>query len=335
MRPLGLSHERKKVANLSMPFFLKALIIAGLALGAMLTLLGFLAGYWPALDIVNDGLPLLLAGAVLLLCLALIVRDRRLILFAALLAAINVGGLFVGLGGGAPEARPGSARFLRVVTFNLWSRNDRMQDVATFLAEADADVVVLQEATRPHWAELRPALAPRYPNSVGDRGLVILSKHPILADGRIDRPGYPEWNSLMVRWVRLDVNGTGIEIAGAHLTRPYYAALQTEDIGALTKFVKSTAGPLIVAGDFNMTPWTYSLRRFTQATGLKRYNTFHLTWPMRWRNLRLLPLVAIDHVFASSQFAAIATRPGPRLGSDHRLIIADIALASPSPASVK
>ena len=89
--------------------------------------------------------------------------------------------------------------------------------------------------------------------------------------------------------------------------------------------------PLIVAGDFNMSPWTEKLALFTERTGLKRYNTFHLTWPMRRWNVQLLPLVATDNVFASRDFAKIATRGAPRLGSDHRAVVADIALAPVAP----
>lgn len=63
-------------------------------------------------------------------------------------------------------------------------------------------------------------------------------------------------------------------------------------------------------------------------TGLERYNTFRLTGPMR-RGRLPLPLVAIDNVFATGHFAKIATRPGPRLGSDHRLIVVDLALVEP------
>jgi hypothetical protein len=50
---------------------------------------------------------------------------------------------------------------------------------------------------------------------------------------------------------------------------------------------------------------------------------------MRRGRLPLLPLVAIDNVFATGHFAKIATRPGPRLGSDHRLIVVDLALVEP------
>jgi endonuclease/exonuclease/phosphatase (EEP) superfamily protein YafD len=47
---------------------------------------------------------------------------------------------------------------------------------------------------------------------------------------------------------------------------------------------------------------------------------------MRWRHTRLLPFVPIDNVFASRQFASLGTTVGPYLGSDHRPVVADIAL---------
>jgi endonuclease/exonuclease/phosphatase (EEP) superfamily protein YafD len=306
--------------------WLKGLTVAGVVVGAGLTLLGLLARWWPALDIVNNGLLFVTAGALVLVCLALALRDWRLIVAAALLAAVNIMLLVAALPGAAAQAAPGSPRFLRVVTFNLWHYNDRMDEVAKFLAATDADAVVLQEVGKPHAALLRQALQSHYPYSVGDWGIIILSKHPILADGRIDRPGYPPWISLMLRWVRLEVNGMKFELTGIHLARPFYPELQEQDIEALIAFAGGRTLPLVVAGDFNMSPWTEKLGRFERRSGLKRYNTFHPTWPMLRRGVPLLPLVAIDNVFASPQFAKIALMPGPRLGSDHRPIVADLAL---------
>ena len=58
--------------------WLKGVIVAGLLLGAGLTLLGVLARWWPALDMVNNGLLFMTVGAIALLCLALAARDWRL-----------------------------------------------------------------------------------------------------------------------------------------------------------------------------------------------------------------------------------------------------------------
>jgi hypothetical protein len=106
--------------------WLKGLIVAGVVVGASLTLLGLLARIVPALDIVNNGLLFVTAGALVHVCLALALRDWRLIVAATLLAAVNVMLLVAMLPGAAAQAAPGTPHFLRVVTFNLWHYNKRM-----------------------------------------------------------------------------------------------------------------------------------------------------------------------------------------------------------------
>ena len=228
----------------------------GIALGVVLTGFGWLAQWWPALDLVNNALPALAAGSIVLFLLALVTRDWRSIALAGLLAAINVGLIFAGLHGAAAEAAPDAKRFLRVVTFNLRFDNDRIDGVDKFLNQTDADVVVLQEVTKDRLQLLRQGLGSRYPYSVGEFSIVIFSKYPIKADGRVDRPGYPEWIRLLARWVEIDVNGTAVEVVGVHCARPFYPVLQEHDAAALTQFVLTRKLPIIVAGDFNMTPWT-------------------------------------------------------------------------------
>jgi endonuclease/exonuclease/phosphatase (EEP) superfamily protein YafD len=72
---------------------------------------------------------------------------------------------------------PGSERFLRVVTFNVWGWNERMDDVAKFLRDSDADAVVLQEVSREHCAVLRRALQTAYPFVVGETELARHKGH--------------------------------------------------------------------------------------------------------------------------------------------------------------
>jgi endonuclease/exonuclease/phosphatase (EEP) superfamily protein YafD len=313
--------------------WLRAIAAAGIVFGALLTALGLLAPWWPALDIVNNGIPYLVAGGFILLGLAALTRKLWLIAGAIVILALNAYVLLSALHGSAAVAPKGSDRFLRVVTFNLWGGNDRMQDVTKFLADSDADVVVLQEVTPSHRAVLRQSLQAIYPYTAGDIRLVILSKHPIFAEGQFDRPGFPPWMSLLLRWVRLEVNGRTFELAGVHFARPFYPELQEADVEALIGYAASRDWPLIVAGDFNMSPWTEKLRRIIRTAGIRRYNTFHLTWPLRRGRLPLLPLVAIDNVLASPSFDKITTIGGPSLGSDHRPVVVDLALSEPPGSS--
>jgi endonuclease/exonuclease/phosphatase (EEP) superfamily protein YafD len=312
-----------------MPSVLKALVKAGLVIGAVLTLIGLMARWFPALDIVNNGLPFLLAGT-------LIVAPRRFRAKRAIDCARTspchhkLHAFHPRVGRRGARCRTWVPRFLRVVTFNVWHHNDNIEKIAQFLSDTDADLVVMEEMTGDHWSKLREMLRSRYHYSLGDYGIVILSKYKITEDGRVDRGGMPAWSSLLLRFGKIEVNGTQVTFAGAHLARPFYPRLQYTDVVTLANFVRQQHGPLILAGDFNMTPWTDKLTGFTQATGLKRYNTFHFTWPLKARGITLMPFVAIDHVFASPDFANIATRGGPRLCSDHRPIIADIALAPKS-----
>lgn len=313
----------------------KILVVLGVGGGAFLTALGLFANWFSFLDLINDGLPFLFTGCLLLVAVALVIRGRFLIAAAALLAVVNGAVLVGALQEAAPAAAPGSARFMRVATFNLSSQNDRMEDVAAFLAASDADVIVLEETTSAHLAELRQALNSRYPHILGEWSIVILSKHPIVAHGRSDPPGYPPWVSPMARWARIEVKGVAVEIVGVHLTRPFYPAGQDQDYAALTAFVRSRDLPLVVAGDFNATPWTVKFADLIRTTELAPHNTLYPTWPTELLHIPVLPLFPTDNIATSREFTALGAEAGPRLGSDHRPFIADIALSEPRRASAK
>ncbi|MGA7458559.1 MAG: hypothetical protein WBW51_14740, partial [Methyloceanibacter sp.] len=67
----------------------------GVGGGAFLTALGLLANWFSFLDLINDGLPFLFTGCLLLVAVALVIRGRFLIAAAALLAVVN-GAVLVG-----------------------------------------------------------------------------------------------------------------------------------------------------------------------------------------------------------------------------------------------
>jgi hypothetical protein len=98
---------------------------------------------------------------VIVVVLAAAARSGLLTVLALLLAIINSTHFVLALEGGAQDAAPGAKRFLRVVTFNVWHPNDRIEDIAKFLSDTDADLVVMKEMTSDHWSKLRKILGSR------------------------------------------------------------------------------------------------------------------------------------------------------------------------------
>ncbi|MEM9591130.1 MAG: endonuclease/exonuclease/phosphatase family protein [Pseudomonadota bacterium] len=305
---------------------LNATIIGGCLFTAVALVAGVMADAYPALDIVNNGMPFLVAGLVVLLVMSAVLRSRMLIVTTAGLLVIAGLVLVPKLSGAAPQAPEDAERFLRVATFNMWGKGDLHADkVQTFLNETEADVVVLAEIRWKH-EDFLQEMQKTYPHQSGKHGLVVLSKHPIIDEGRLDRPGEPYWRSLIVNWTRLNVDGRAVEVVGVHLARPFHPRQQQADFENLTWFLRSRTGPIIVAGDFNAAPWTQKLHGLTTATGLKRLNTFSPTWPARWKNLALLPILPIDNILISPGLATIDLTVAGRLESDHLPVIADLAL---------
>ena len=82
---------------------------------------------------------------------------------------------------------------------------------------------------------------------------------------------------------------------------------------------------MIVAGDFNTTPWSPYFRDLVAAAGLRNAAEGHGyvgTWPA-WFWPALIP---IDHVLLKGPLVATSVRRGPAIGSDHFPIIADVRL---------
>ncbi len=304
----------------------------GLVVGVLLSLLGLLAVRYPWFDLVNQGRMLVAAGSLVVLGLAILGGNGWAIVLALAIVGANLLQLLSGLRNAAPRAPRESRRFVRVVTLNTWRSNQNIDDVAAFLAEADAELVVLQEiAAKPRRDRLRERTKARYPYALGEASQLLLSKYPILASGHLDgQETRPSARAPLLLWARFEIDGFPFVFAGLHLAFPFKPREQVADIETVLDFVRGRKIPLVIAGDYNLTPWSRGMRRFASGSGLLRYNTFRLTWPVR-RWTPLIPLVGIDNVFASREFACLRVGVGPRLGSDHLPIIADLALIHPRP----
>ena len=102
-------------------------------------------------------------------------------------------------------------------------------------------------------------------------------------------------------------------LVALHTSRFPDLAQQSVELVNLAGVLEHTAGPKIVAGDFNATPTSRILSDFEQRLGLER-STSLPSWPGNWG----LPLLAIDHFFIGGGVSSLGPeRLGPASGSDH------------------
>jgi endonuclease/exonuclease/phosphatase (EEP) superfamily protein YafD len=266
--------------------------------------------------------------ALLFLVLAIALFALR----SPLLGAISVAGAVIAaipivsyMGAPTARAATGSARF-RVVTFNTWFRNHDYAAIARFLEQMQPDVIVLEELGREQGLQLAGHLH-SYPYSHNDpqrHGAVVFARWPIVSADSLPLSDGPARGAR----VTLDWNGTQVTVLGVHLhwpLGPTNSRRRNAELQTIASFAAKRTEPVIVAGDFNITPWSRYFRTALQSSGLSDAAAGHglaPSWPSQFPPLG----IRIDHCWTSRHWRSADVRLGPSLGSDHLPLIADLEL---------
>lgn len=232
---------------------------------------------------------------------------------------------------GRPGIPPAGATRLKLVTANIFDRSVEFGLLAADLVATGADLLLLQEVTEQHLADLRVAGAlDTYPFQVlapSERpyGSAILSTLPITTGGVITAAGYPLTRAEVVTAagtvVVLNVHPLAPSIPKQ--VAPWHAQLV-----ALTRLAGDETGPLIMAGDFNATADHAPMGRLL-ASGLR--DAFDeagrgvgATWPS-WRG-PMIPVMRLDHVLVRGSITVLSAEVQDNRGSDHRRVSVEVAL---------
>ncbi|MEM7519024.1 MAG: endonuclease/exonuclease/phosphatase family protein, partial [Planctomycetota bacterium] len=268
-------------------------------------------------------------GSFGLALLALLARSPRWALLAALLGLLHCGpSWMLHLPAGANgDPEPGTE--LRVAALNVWIGNRNPKPTAAWIQEEKVDVVFLSElslAIRPELVQRLTEELPYFRLSPSDPdawngktwGRALFSRYPITEWEALDEHG-------KVLQAQLDLDGTSIQVIGAHANKPspdYGAPLrdaELERIAAASRNEPST----IVLGDLNASTTTPSFRSLLKDGALRdsrqgfgRQPSWFSTRPVRGVHL------AIDHVLVGRDWIVTDRRVGPAVGSDHRGVIA-------------
>ena len=228
----------------------------------------------------------------------------------------------------AYASAPGAAapQRLKVMTANVEARGHPPAKLLEIVRRQLPDVLVITEFT-PRWERSLEPLDEIFPHRYkmarhDPWGLAIFSRHALDSAVELD---LGESKAIEAR-VRAP-SGV-VTVIGVHLRSPMAkarAAARNRQLELLAAHRADIAGPLVVTGDFNITPYSPYFRDWLAATGLKdarRGFGLDVSWPTS------LPLlgIPIDHVAVSGDFLVTDHRKLPAFGSDHYPVLAELVL---------
>jgi endonuclease/exonuclease/phosphatase (EEP) superfamily protein YafD len=312
----------------------------------LLTLTGY-AGHWhPAFEVIaNFRLHLAVLAGILGTVLGL-VRLRHgagLALLATLIAAAGLGPVF------DPVKRPGDGRPLTLLYANLWDRNPQPKALAAMLRAAGADILITSETPRTV-VEGAGGLSTAYPYHLVHSGTgevlrtAIWSKYP-LHNGELylNNTVAPTGAAAIA-----DLGGGAtLGLIGAHFSRPFEGLHRTQ-IEALGPMAQKLAAqkltaqkltaqkpdrPLIIAGDFNASPWIPAVARAAEVTNTRILGGYRITWKGDYQT-PLGPLTEpwghqIDQMLLSSGIGVETVETLALPGSDHLGLLVRLRIPPP------
>lgn len=291
------------------------------ALGGLLA--GAFGGYWIPLDILAHFRGHLIAVALVSGFAFLVPRFGLAILVVGLLAVpIAHAGMSGLVYSKTSESESKLGQRLKVVSLNMWGAYSDLDRIESYLRGENADIVVLTEFPMYEHPMLRK-LKPVYPHQIfctaGCR-MALLSKWKWIKAGtqrRTDKvPKYV--------WAQFGFGSEALTVYGIHLRTPIDSPrLKAREIRWLGQQLGAKRGSVILAGDFNSTPWSHNFRELSKVAGLRKPSGVYPTWPVS----RLpLPQLAIDHILVSEGIMFERMHVGKRVSSDHLPVVAELVL---------
>ncbi len=228
---------------------------------------------------------------------------------------------------------------LRFFSANVHSDNTRYEQTITIAQAENPDLALFIEVT-PGWVTaLQAGLSDRLPYSyaVPANGLLLMSRLPLTQTKTLSTGDF----SLLATF---KLGRQPIQFIGIHPIVPLQSRMFEQRNAAfqtLADYIQGVTTPVIVIGDFNLSPWSPYYRQFIQQTHLHNASLgfgVHPSFPrpstVRNRPSWLLPLIniPIDHCLVSRPFRVTGFGTAAHGNADHASIVTELVL---SPGSVR
>jgi endonuclease/exonuclease/phosphatase (EEP) superfamily protein YafD len=223
------------------------------------------------------------------------------------------------------DSRPATAPF-KVMTVNVSFRRFSARRFREIVENAAPDVLLVVEFT-PQAEQTLADIDKLYAYQLkapaeGPYGVALWSRFPL--EHAYTFPLGPSQGLE----ARVQLPDGAFTLLGSHLmspTLPRRFEQRNEQLDMLAARRATVTGPIVIAGDFNVTPYSPYYSDWLEDTHLtdSRYGrTLSTSWPA------VLPIlgIPIDHVAVSKDVIVLAHRRLPAFGSDHWGIMAELAL---------
>lgn len=221
-----------------------------------------------------------------------------------------------------PHAPANAAGQVKVIQFNVSRRDVRLDDRARWIAEQDPDFLILEESTPAMRAAVLRHL-PRHMSCGKTCETVIFTRTAPEKSEQPRRGRYGLGPAIAI--VHMSPQDGGYILVGTHYTWPTAVRNHRENTARMLQLIDPLPkARMILAGDFNSTPWSFARAREDARNGLIRRTHALPSWPTTFG----VPFLPIDHVYAGPGLRTVSVKRGPDLGSDHYPIVAVLAPVS-------
>lgn len=227
------------------------------------------------------------------------------------------------------EAGGHSGETFKVYSANLHIKNHDLSKLKHEMKNMSPEMALLLEVTPEHFSNLRQVIK-SYPYSIEkswdgkeEIGFVLLSKFPIKHFNIVRLSNVCNF----VLEAELEINQKPLKFYGIHAQRPGIKSFaeRRDQFIELSQRIKNESLPVIVAGDFNATPFSPTIRQMLETSGL-RDSGAGFGWQPSWPTYAPVLWIPIDQILLSQDLQVYNSGTGSYIGSDHYPVFAEVSL---------
>lgn len=303
---------------------MRRLIEAAAGAGLLVTALTFAAPLWWGFELLTH-FRVQLVAALCVLALAFVWR-RAWPWVVALAAGAAVNAAPVAPYLTLPRAGATGSSMLTILGVNVQFDNDAYAGLLESIAQVQPDVLVVVEFTKP-WRERIAGIAASYPYRferprADAYGVAVWSRYPLDPAAAFDLGSATAVDAVV------ETPRGPVRLYAVHLLAPTSAARaagRNAQLDALAARLDASPEPVVVIGDFNLTPYSPYFTRWLARTKLRdarRGFGLDFTWPSYFPPFG----IPIDHCVVSAELDVTEYRRLPAFGSDHHPVLVRLAI---------